>query len=420
MNFQKYILKNKSGWRLENKPLPTFRKAIIIPVCAELEYLPSTIESLANNPAAELADMLVILVINNPPPDSAGSSAKFAENRETLRLLRNSQFPCQKTLNVSWIDAASPGFEINPKEGVGAARKTGMDNALCFLDFTGICPIIISLDADTRVEINYLESISGYFKDNPDKAGATINFEHQASSTPEEDAAVTSYELFMRYYVEGLRISQSPYAYHVLGSAMAFRAEAYVRAGGMRKRNGGEDFYFLQALRKTGDIGQIIETTVRPSSRVSDRVPFGTGPRISRIVQSGKGLMFYNPEIFIILKKLFASVDMTSATGHALFQEMLCGIDVSLTAFLIENNFFHEWEKIRRNTPKDKKKIEWAFHTWFDAFRTLKFVHSCEGGYPELALMDAYAGLFGKSGAALPEEVKTSEKKLLEFMRKRN
>jgi hypothetical protein len=62
-------------------------------------------------------------------------------------------------------------------------------------------------------------------------------------------------------------------------------------------------------------------------------------------------------------------------------------------------------------------KIRWAFHTWFDAFKTLKFVHFCEDRYPETSLMDAYGGLFGKSGIVLPETARQSEKKLLEFMR---
>ena len=414
MNFQKYILKNKSGRQFENAPVRAFKKAMVIPVCAESEHLPFTLETLANNPGSELADTLVILVVNNPPPDSTGSPAKFAENRETLRLLRDSHFPFRQELNLSWIDASAPGLEINPKEGVGAARKIGMDKALEFLDFSGASPLIISLDADTRVERNYLAAIGKYFSASQDKAGATINFEHQPGRTPEEDAAVTSYELFMRYYVEGLRISQSPYAYHVLGSAMACRAEDYVRAGGMRKRNGGEDFYFLQALRKTGEIGQITETTVRPSSRASDRVPFGTGPRISQIMESGKGPMFYNPEIFVLLKNLFSMVACSDAPDTLIDIEKLAPV---LKDYLIENNFFHEWGKIRRNTPNDRNKIQWAFHTWFDAFRTLKFVHFCESGYPELPLMEAYAGLFGKSNTALPESAKASEKKLLGFMR---
>ena len=50
---------------------------------------------------------------------------------------------------------------------------------------------------------------------------------------------------------------------------------------------------------------------------------------------------------------------------------------------------------ILKNTPNEKKKIQWAFHTWFYAFRTLKFVHFCEGRYPGLPLLEAYAELFG-------------------------
>jgi hypothetical protein len=247
--------------------------------------------------------------------------------------------------------------------------------------------------------------------------GATISFEHQPGRTAEEDAAVISYELFMRYYVEGLRISQSPYAYHVLGSAMVFRAEDYVRAGGMRKRNGGEDFYFLQALRKIGSVGQIIDTVVHPSSRASDRVPFGTGPRITQILEANGRLMFYNPQIFFILKKLFSMVNCTDSPETLFDIGKLAPV---LNEFLIENKFFHEWEKIMRNTPDKIEKARWAFYTWFDAFRTLKFVHFCEDRYPEIPLMDAYVGLFGKSDTVLPETAKISEKKLLEFMRMRN
>ena len=90
-----------------------------------------------------------------------------------------------------------------------------------------------------------------------------------------------------------------------------------------------------------------------------------------------------------------------------------------LKEYLIENKFLHEWEKIRRNTPNKKEKIHWAFHTWFDAFRTLKLVHFCEDRYPEIPLINAYAELFRKSGVIFPEAAKSSEKKLLEFMRMR-
>jgi len=413
MNFEKYILKNIGRHRIGNPPVRRYKNVIAIPVFAELNHLPRTLKSLSENHPAILDDTMIITVVNNPPADSAGP-AKLRENSETLGAMRNSQFPCQDRLQLFWVDASSSGHEINPREGVGAARKIGMDLALEFLDFSGASPLVISLDADTIVGRNYLEAINEYFIANPGIAGATISFAHQPGRTPEEDAAITCYELFMRYYAEGLRISQSPYAYHVLGSAMAFRAEEYVRAGGMRKRNGGEDFYFMQALRKIGEVGEIGGTTVFPSSRPSDRVPFGTGPRISQILDGGKELRFYNPAIFLILKNLFSMVGACDTSLQLLDADKL---DPVFKEYLIGNNFFHEWEKILRNTPKEKEKIQWAFHTWFDAFRTLKFVHSCEGRYPEVGLMEAYSRLFSMAGSPFPETAKSSEKALLEFMR---
>lgn len=385
----------------------------MIPAFAESEYLPQTLRSLSENSPDELNDTMVVIVVNNPPPGTA-DPAKLRENAAKLELMRSSQFPCQDRLQFFWIDASSPGLEINPKEGVGAARKIGMDLSLEFLDWEKEKPLLISLDADTVVEDNYLETVHEYFTANPQMAGAAINFRHQPGRTVEEDSAITQYELFMRYYVEGLRIAKSPYAYNVLGSAMVCRSEDYVRAGGMRRRNGGEDFYFMQALRKVGGIGQITGTTVHPSPRPSDRVPFGTGPRISQILNGRDEMKFYNPEIFFILKKLFSTVECLDIACPVFDIKKL---DPMVKSYLVENKFFDEWKKILLNTPREKGKIPWAFHTWFDAFRTLKFVHFCEKKYPRLPLVDAYVGIFEKSGRVLPEKVRASERNLLEFMR---
>ncbi|HBC88864.1 MAG TPA: hypothetical protein DCZ94_18125 [Lentisphaeria bacterium] len=413
MKYEKYILKNRGGHRLEGQPCRKYKNAVVIPAYAEMEFLPHALKALSENNPAELEETMIVVVVNNPPPGAA-DPAKVRENTEKLEAMRNSQFPYQYRLQFFWIDASSHGLEINPKEGVGAARKIGMDAALEFLDLDRGAPLIISLDADTMVEKNYLETIHGYFISNPGMAGATVNFRHQPGRTPEEDAAITQYELFMRYYVEGLRISQSPYAYNVLGSAMVCKAEDYVRSGGMRRRNGGEDFYFMQALRKLGGIGQITGTTVHPSPRPSDRVPFGTGPRISQILNGRQELMFYNPEIFFILKKLFSIVDGLDIACPVFDIEML---DSMVREYLIGNKFFDEWKKILLNTPREKGKIPFAFHTWFDAFRTLKFVHFCESRYPRMHLMEAYVGIYEKSGRRLPDHVRSSEKNLLGFMR---
>ena len=71
-----------------------------------------------------------------------------------------------------------------------------------------------------------------------------------------------------------------PYSYHTIGSAFAVTAKAYARQGGMNRRKAGEDFYFINKLIKGENFGEITNTTVFPSPRTSNRVPFGTGKAI--------------------------------------------------------------------------------------------------------------------------------------------
>jgi hypothetical protein len=100
--------------------------------------------------------------------------------------------------------------------------------------------------------------------------------------------AVANYELHQRYYLLAVRYTGYPYAFHTVGSCFAVRAEAYCRAGGMSRRQAGEDFYFIQKLAGQGGFTECRSTSVYPSPRPSDRVPFGTGPDISRQIVGGQ------------------------------------------------------------------------------------------------------------------------------------
>src|SRR5690606_30362640 len=102
--------------------------------------------------------------------------------------------------------------------------------------------LIISLDADTLVEPNYLQALRKEF-DLQDAWAAVIDFAHPLAGPVEQQAAILAYEIHLRYHVLGLRYAGSPYAFHTVGSAMACTAEAYVAAGGMNRRQAGEDFY---------------------------------------------------------------------------------------------------------------------------------------------------------------------------------
>ena len=72
-----------------------------------------------------------------------------------------------------------------------------------------------------------------------------------------------------------------------------------MKAGGMNRRQAGEDFYFIQKLVPAGGYFSLNSTVVYPSPRPSFRVPFGTGASITKLNESGEPfLMTYNISAF--------------------------------------------------------------------------------------------------------------------------
>ncbi len=393
MSVDKYLEKHGKA-----VPLPLarkFRYAVVIPAMAESENLPHTLQSLAANSELMLEDTLTLVVINQPP--DARPEIR-ADNEKTLQILAANPF---KLPNLHYLDITTP-------DGVGGARKTGMDTALVYLDGT-LNPLIFCLDADTLVEPNYLQAAAQLRK----QPGAIVNFRHQLPEDPALRRAIMEYELFMRYYVLGLRWAGSPYAFHSLGSAMICRAADYVRCGGMRERNGGEDFYFLQSLRKLGPIGFIGGTTIHPAGRLSDRVDFGTGPRLRKLME-GEKQDFYHFGVFIELKKILGlAPDET-------LPESLSALRPETLAFFQQQKFMESWPKILRNTPKNPEALRWAFHTWLDGFRTLKLIHHLEREVPMLqrvSYRDAAARLCEHLGMRLTESADLTQ--LLDEFRKK-
>ena len=202
--------------------------------------------------------------------------------------------------------------------GVGLARKIGMDEAVRRFENSKFKNegVIVCLDADCTVEKNYLQAIEKHFLENLNAVGASIQFAHLYTSLPaKEKIAIVHYELFLRYYVNGLRLAQHPFAFHTIGSSMAVRNLAYQKQGGMNKRKAAEDFYFLQKVFVLGNFTEINSTCVYPSARISERVPFGTGKAVGDFME-GKEILFYNPVIFLELK-FFIETILNFAYTHS-------------------------------------------------------------------------------------------------------
>ena len=381
-----------------------YSNIIIIPIFSEYKYIFKTLKMLST--AIDFAknsgygDTLIILSINNPKDDydSKALSDSISDNQKLLKVLNNtddylsgnkSEFPSKVALDlmsnfsIGWIDASSEGCELRKEMGVGGGRKIGMDSALFYSNWEKDT-LLFSLDADTIVEENYITAIRDYFDNNRNKSAAVVRFVHQKGKTDDEEKAIRLYEDFLNNYVANLRKSQTPYAYHSIGSAIICRATYYVKAGGMRARAAAEDFYFLQALCKVGPplkpIGEILETTIYPSARTSDRVPFGTGPKVAKYSRETQNIdnlpIFYNPKIFKILNILFDFVEKNLTVLD--IDIWMSQLPKDIIDFLEIYQFEKNWVKIVNNTPRDPIKIKWAFYTWFDAFRILKFIHYCE------------------------------------------
>jgi hypothetical protein len=394
----KYLSKySLPKWKLEfNAPL-NIESVIVVPALSEYYDIQELLESLLKNDNKYFSSTLVIFVINNTA--QSGDEIK-RDNRNSIENIRNiinhkidSGFTkkiISSGLNFGLVDASTKGNEFPVKEaGAGLARKIGMDLALAAFDYsTNRKKIIISLDADCIIKKNYLTTIIDNFN-NKNLSAAVIKFEHRIVE-PETTAAIICYEIFLRYYILGLKLADSPFAFHTVGSTMAFDIGTYISAGGMNKRKAGEDFYFLEKIAKRKRIEKIDSTAVYPSSRISWRVPFGTGPRIKRFISRIQDeYLLYDPESFIILKNWLEEFNKPVILSSEKYLKIAGNIHPDLYQFLVINDFENSWDKILNNS-KSLTQLEKQKLFWFDGFRTLKLIHYLrDNSFPLIDMFDA-------------------------------
>lgn len=391
----KYSLKE---WNIELAEKKKFNNIVVIPAIKEYENIIRLLHSLTENDPAYFNETLFLFVINN----SKNSDAEIKnDNQLTLEYLRRivrenytdllSKKILSSGLNIGIIDASSDGNELPDKDaGVGLARKIGMDLALTIFDYNNnFKKILICLDADCTVEKNYLTEIVDRFNKKNLKAGY-VNFEHQLPEDEREKLAIICYEIFLRYYVAGLKYAESPYAFYTIGSTMICDAESYCKVGGMNKRKAAEDFYFLEKLAKLTSIHEIKSTTVHPSSRGSRRVPFGTGQRINRFLSNLQNeYLLYDPKCFEVLKQWLNVFNENKIEDEKYYLLEAEKIHMRLKEFLLMNSFADSWKNILSNS-KNEEQIQKQKYLWFDGFRTMKLIHYLrDTEFPQINMFDA-------------------------------
>ncbi len=412
-NIDKYLTKfDLPKWKVvQRNENEKFSNIIVIPAISEFENIIKLTDSILLNNLDKINKTLALFVINNKKNDSNEIKTNNFHSIQYLNKLINKS---NENLKFGFIDCSTEGNEPPEKDaGAGLARKIGMDSALTLFDYQiKTQKIIISLDADCLITQNYIEEIQKSFI-NEKINTAVINFEHQLSENTIQNLGIINYEIFLRHYILGLKYANSAFAFHTIGSAFAVDPEIYVKVGGMNKRKGGEDFYFLQKAGKISDVKKIENAKVFPSSRVSWRVPFGTGPRIKRFLENQVNEYFvYSTRSFFILKKwneiLNESKNICKNVGkdNKLIEEITFdmllkskSIHHELYNFLISQNFINNWQNILQNSSSEKQ-LSQNIKNWMDGFRTLKLIHHLrDSAYPNEKMFESVNELFSLSGS---------------------
>ena len=385
------------------EPSKDLKIIVVIPSYNEKNIQP-TIDSLFLKQDDFSFNVEVIVLINNS--ESEIEEIK-EQNLQTLKTLQNLSETYSKS-NMHLIPVLIGDLDAK-HAGVGWARKLGMDIATQRFRTINFNGTIVGLDADTVVESNYLNSIYSFFSNNNFNA-ASIYFEHPITGDSFSDVhleQIKYYELHLRYYKNSLKYSKLPYSFHTIGSAFALTASAYARQGGMNRRKAGEDFYFINKLIKGEIFGEINDTKVMPSPRVSNRVPFGTGRAILEGLNTKKDLsLTYDFQSFEIIRSWINRIE-TKDFKYGNFPEIL-------KAYMAEEIWIKHHTTILNNTNSHKSYLK-LFYNIFDAFWMLKFIHYLRDNYyPNTRLLDNTNALLIKMNYPIISSI-TSQ---LEFLRK--
>jgi hypothetical protein len=313
------------------KKLPDIYFAI--PVMDEADMLPACLSCIEKQTYSHIK---VVICVNQPEKFwSDPNKIEICENNKiTLEYLDSYINP-----DFTVIDKSSKGNGwTGKKHGVGWARKTAMDYISTIANDEDI---IICMDADTNFNEGFCSSIVDGFDTFTDAVGMALPYYHRLTGDEVIDRAVLRYEIYMRYYTLNLFRIHNPYCFTAIGSSMATTAKVYKAVRGISPKLSGEDFYFLQKLRKHGSLIVWNEESTYPATRYSERVFFGTGPAL---IKGSKNEWESYP---LYSDSLFDSVKQTYDLFDTLF---IKDTETPMTEFL-ESTFNTRdfWQPIRDN-----------------------------------------------------------------------
>jgi hypothetical protein len=383
------------------KASPPFADGLLIPSYGEGE---DVISSIGTIPISPRGPVLTILIVNS----AAESPAWVREgNRKTLRRLAE-LYPAPHPLNSSCLLYSHPSGALLvidrsttrplPRgQGVGLARKIGADLLLALIASGRIGSRWIHCsDADVIFPGDYFRQVEA--GRDPDATARIYRFRHRMAGDPAAFEAALQYEISLRYYVLGLRFARSPYAFHSVGSTLAIEAGAYAQVRGFPRRLAAEDFYLLDKLAKLGSIEELSGAPLELSSRISSRVPFGTGAAIGKFLKDESGpRKTYDPLLFSYLRVWQTVLKhlQTSRASAADIPRLLAEFSdreprIELSPLLESLRATGALAAAEAALFEAGPRVGRRLHDTFDGFRTLKFLHALrESGLADIALPEA-------------------------------
>jgi glycosyltransferase involved in cell wall biosynthesis len=347
--------------------------SIVIPSCNEYPTIKATLDSLVTSVKNIDSKLFtVIVVVNNR---CSASPEVIENNKKTLNFLE-----CYEKMDVKSLSLINT---VPEKEGVGYARKYGMDYAL-----RGGSSVISCMDADTIVSENYLSELFTFYEKvqkNPRKYGlALTQFTHQKTENAELQEAIDAYEKYMKDHSEKLKLAGTPFFPVALGPTLVCSADMYAASGGMPKKLSGEDFYFLQSCIKTSLQQKreivFLDSVVYPEPRLSDRVLFGTGPKLKGVLTGQDSIAFHKNSSYKMIGDFINFIEDWIKKENLIenLSNQVFNTFPTLWYFLESESFFSLWFSIYENNKKSKQKLITSFYTWFDGLKIIRLIHFLE------------------------------------------
>lgn len=374
----------------------TWEHFLAVPLCRERATIAELCAALDQaSPGRRVLAMFLVNARKNAAADL------LADNEATLAFLkeRYGMTPLTEdglihggesgSLTVLLIDRTTQAaWRFHEKEGIGLARKILSDLAVRFhVDGKLVFPWVHHTDGDARPSPDHFD-IADTLRA-PGVSALSHGFIHLPNPAhPETFSALAAYEIWLRHYALGLAWAGSPYGFPTIGSLISCRLDAYAQARGFPQRMAGEDFYLLNKLAKLGSVRTLMHPTVALLDRPSDRVPFGTGAGVAKLLEKaarGEQPTLYDPRVFARLREFFTRLFQHFQNFSAARWQDAWPHALPVTGDELDKAVREAWQRGRSQGRAWRE-----FHHWFDAFRTLKYVHALrDTEFPNLPLAEA-------------------------------